>query len=368
MKKCIYCGKTDSEITFDKGEHVIPRMLGTFNDNMILHDCVCDHCNSVVFNLLETKFKEDTVEGVKYQMLNFEDRPEIRVRNKDLKINFETNLGSTFFNEIFPSLILQNGKLVVIFKPQIKINGYCQSGFRVLFLDKIIGMKTNCGAFKNIKEQLKKANKKEINVFVNAQSNNDNAEYQKAMKILSELEISYKEHEKQYISTAPDINNIIHVNTHSMIGEDFCRVIAKIAFNYFAFCAISCGMSDILYENNFNDVKEYILSDTPSLREKIIFIEKEPILAEEAILQMRIPWHVLAFEEENGNIIVRISLLGQRTYKIILGKIPDLINKPNFGSGNIFDVVSHNIDYITKNRNKIGSNQRPSSLGLFNKI
>ena len=60
---CIYCEKNKDKATFNGREHVIPKLMGSFKNNLTI-DRVCDNCNSKIFNPLETKFKEDTEEGI----------------------------------------------------------------------------------------------------------------------------------------------------------------------------------------------------------------------------------------------------------------------------------------------------------------
>src|SRR4051812_40026396 len=121
MLRCIYCDKTEKEVKFTKSEHVLPRLLGAFDEDPTLVGLVCDTCNSEVLNPLETKFKEDTEEGIIYQMFNFENNYQIRILGDHVKTKFAMGLGDEFFDHIFPLLRINEEKIQMVFAPQIKI-------------------------------------------------------------------------------------------------------------------------------------------------------------------------------------------------------------------------------------------------------
>lgn len=140
---CIYCGKREDATTFGNREHVIPRLMGSFKNNLTI-GCVCNHCNSSVFNPLETRFKEDTEEGLFCQMVNFSDSHEIRIRNGNIKLSVDLGLEEVLFNETFPFLTLTDDGWKILFIPQIKIKGYKKDGFIVLLVDKINVWEKRC--------------------------------------------------------------------------------------------------------------------------------------------------------------------------------------------------------------------------------
>lgn len=64
MQKCIYCLKEKSKEEFNR-EHVIPEAIGTFENNLVLHNCVCELCNSYFANNLELFFNRDSMEALR---------------------------------------------------------------------------------------------------------------------------------------------------------------------------------------------------------------------------------------------------------------------------------------------------------------
>lgn len=120
MSKCIYCEKDKQTATFKGREHVIPRLMGVFENNLTLAGWVCDNCNSRIFNPLETKFKEDTEEGIFYQMFNFENSYQVRIKGRNIKTSFLAGLGDDFFNDMFPFFERQDNSWKIFYCRKLK--------------------------------------------------------------------------------------------------------------------------------------------------------------------------------------------------------------------------------------------------------
>lgn len=60
FESCIYCGSTRPPT---KREHVMSRVLGTFEQNWTL-DCVCDECNKYFADNLELPLGRDSREAL----------------------------------------------------------------------------------------------------------------------------------------------------------------------------------------------------------------------------------------------------------------------------------------------------------------
>jgi len=63
MHKCIYCLQDKEEDQFNK-EHVVPQMMGKYNNGYVLsHNQVCQECNSYFCSELENKIGLDSFEA-----------------------------------------------------------------------------------------------------------------------------------------------------------------------------------------------------------------------------------------------------------------------------------------------------------------
>jgi len=356
MKFCIYCQKKEPEITFTGREHVIPKFMGVFENNLVIKNQVCDHCNSVVFNGLETRFKEDTDEGVRFQMMNLGNSSQFRFRNENTKFSFISNMQEDFFNDIFPFFRFMDGAWKIVILPQIKIKKYGANGYIVLLVDEVKKINRNSKKFDSLKNIVKGAIGKDVRIFVRGDST-DTKDMDEAVTLVKELGIDYKE-EKRFFAPNESANGEkkVEIDLNCTLNNDGGRVIAKIAFNYFAYCAIKGKMEDILGHDNFVKIRSYILGEiNPPIKQIISEIKTKPVLYHEEVSGKRYPGHTLAFRAEGDRIIAEVSFLGRSIYVVELGKIPEELNSPDFGSGHFFDPIGHEIVQMSRNPAKWGT-------------
>lgn len=115
------------------------------------------------------------------------------------------------------------------------------------------------------------------------------------------------------------------------------RVVAKVAFNYFAFCAIQSGFYDILYEDEFRPVREFILLDSG----------KVPVVATRYSVAMKgqeyrphIPFHFIRVSERRGRIVAELAFFGHLKYVVDLAPYPfRTVSPSSFGFGHQFDLI-----------------------------
>jgi hypothetical protein len=367
--KCIYCGNAGEEIVFTR-EHVMPGLLGTFENNLTLVGCVCHDCNSNKFGPLEANFKEDTEEGLFCQMVNFSKSHQIRIRGKKLKMSVELNLGESFFNETFPFLSVERGNRNIVFVPQIKVRGYHGTGYIILLVDEVKKLKRDGQKFKKLKNILNGVESKNVSIFVHGDGDDpEQPELNEAIELVRELGVPYKPGTQKSVPFGEPAETQRHADfsMDGTIDSDTARILAKIAFNYFAYCAIHSNNGAVLEHPNFSKIKSYILG-TLNLPLKEIIIEKPSysgILGEEQAEKIRLIGHLVTFNNENGRIISKVSLLGRLTYTISLGQTPEELSTEDFGNGHIFDPLSKKIHGLTRNPARRGT-ETELNFALFN--
>jgi len=112
---------------------------------------------------------------------------------------------------------------------------------------------------------------------------------------------------------------------------------AKIAFNYFAYCAKESNQRGILFRPAFNRIREYILEDKSKLEAVTIDEQKQAILYNERNSQRRVAAHIATFKRKGNRIISEITILNQIIYRVDLGLYPFRIDFPGFGCGHLFE-------------------------------
>lgn len=368
-RACIYCDRSAAEVAFSKREHVIPKLMGSFDNSPTLIGWVCDDCNGKVFSRLETAFKEDTQEGIFYQMFNLDDNYQIRIRGKHLKASFKPHFGDDFFKEVFPILGIKNGEPKAFFRPQIKIKRYGDEGYIVLLLDRLKRLGKSSGRFLKLKKALAGVKSKDVVIFAGANFEGDDRNLNEAIELLKELGIDYKQGTGRF-APIDNTNKEKHfgVDIQGTIERNAGRVLAKVAFNYFAFCAIKSKRPHVLYDPKFSRIKSYILgtSDLP-IREVITSFDNTPFIHDERVANKRIIGHEVMFYPENGNLMGRVVFFGLQNYTILLGSLPEELRLPTLGSGHLFDPLDKRIYGLTQNAAKAGSGIE-AGFGLFNRI
>lgn len=369
--KCIYCGRQD---VFNR-EHVIPQFFGTFepinptlkkNDNL-----VCQNCNSVIFCALETEFKEDSYEGITAQQLNLVNSNSVRIRGVNVKIKSNSGLGDNFFDEIFPFLKEENKKFVVDLKPQIKVRNYAgESGYQIFLFDALKDIKKNPKKFERVKERIKTTGKNNFAIFTGGDSKEDDTQLNEAIALLKEYGITYNEKERKFVPVNPTENKQFEVNMTCTITPNICRFIAKVAFNYFSFCALQDKKHTILYDSCFDKIKKFILGDTEIERKEIITeVSNDPITYHEKESGNRFVGHIIVFFQENGDIFSKITFLGGKVYKVLLGKAQNDFMNENFGCGHLFSPFDKSIHNLTQQPKENPTKEEiKQSFGLFRRI
>ncbi len=370
MPKCFYGFKDTEQTTFNNREHVIPQSLGTFSplNPLFKGDLVCDKCNHS-FSPLEANFNEDSEEGIYGQMLNIEGSNSVRLRGKNVKLKFDSGLGSDFLNNIFPFLKRMEDKLVIEIKPQVHLKNY-EGVYQIFLPEALKKIKKDTGNFKRVKDRISKLDKKDIRIFAGANQENDNANLSEIVTLMKDFGIDYKEKEKQFSKFEDRKDNQFGVEMECTVNAEVGRVLAKIAFNYFAYCAEQDQRQDILFGAWFNKIRNFINGDKAvPLKDIVISVDKDVILDEERNRKHRLLAHIIVFEKVNGNIIARETFWGKRVYEIAIGQFPNSLDFLNFGCGHAFDPFRKNL-YNLSQQPKLEMTEADirATFGLFKKI
>lgn len=240
-------------------------------------------------------------------------------------------------------------------------------GYLVLLVDEL--KKLSHKKLEKLKSFLKGVESKNVSIFTDGNGADDEGSLQEAIDIVNALGINYKEGKRKFMPIAKmDTEKKFEISMKCTVGSDSGRIITKIAFNYFAFCAIKEGREDILFHQNFSKLKSYILGEKEfPIKEIITAVENEPIIFEEKTRSMRFIGHTVTFSNDQGQLISKVSFLGKKIYTIMLAPLPPELSRHDFGSGHFFDPINKKIFGLTQNPAKWGSNQK-TGFGLFNRV
>ncbi len=368
MPRCIYCLQDQTAVAFTKREHVIPASMGSFqplNPTLLARDgLVCDTCNAEVFSPLEVNFIEDTMEGVYGQRLNLQGRSSVTMRDKNFKIERMAGLGDKFFDEMFFFLKVQDDKVVPHLRDQFKMRRR-QGGCRIFLPEALEAIKKNPKDFAKLSADLKKLDQKDMAIFAETREKVDGI-----IALLKDYGVTYKEKETKGRKFEEGETFVLEENYSCTVNHDVGRVLAKIAFNYFAYCALQSGKTDLLYSSHFDAIRKFAHADIGVLRDIIVSIAEEPILHEEQAKKQRLHAHVINFLSEDGQIFVRMTFFGRpAVYKILLGTLPPELVNDEFGCGHAFNPFGQQIMQLTQKQPiPQTEDQVRATFSLFNRL
>jgi hypothetical protein len=353
MTKCVYCLKTEVDTTFYNEEHIISQSLGGKPFPVITGDLVCDQCNRD-FGKLETDFKQDTLEGVNAQMYGFCDS--VWVGGKYFTMSDIGIFEDGLLNGIFPFLKIEDGKEVIEFKSQLKVQNK-NKGFQVFPIDYLIKVKNGPKRdFEKLKERLSKTSPKDLRIFAGDEGPDSDA-IDRCISLLKDFGITYTEKERAYEPNEDKINKETRIDYRAQVNKPLMRVIAKIAFNYFIYCTGQEGelYKRSLFKNTFDEIRNFIYKAQGDWKKIVtVLLDEQGILNIEESRDKRVVAHTIYFTLKNNCIIARISLFGKWIYEVRIGEYPlHTIAPMNFGCGHVFDPFSKKIHAITSDRYSI---------------
>lgn len=340
MKICIYCKKSENETAFSnkKGEHVISECLGSF-PLYFGGEVVCKICNSE-FSKLESVFKEDSIEGMHSAIWGIRDTYTIRMRKDRLNWTVTSQDGELgIFAEDFLFASPKEQKLypkriIILSLKQKKDNNMIY----ILFVEKFAELaKKNNQEFRKRKEWIKSLGELNIKLFGDKDWPIERMRY-----VLKQYDTKYNERSREYFGDKVR-GQQWRVDYNMKVDDILFRVPAKIAFNYFAYCAIKQNMDDILFKPEFDKIRNYVRFGLHCGTQRPISIVNKSILCDEKNSNKKRIGHILTFHKKGNYIVSEVTLFNFFTYRIILGQYPFKIQSyrdTNFGCATFFDPFS----------------------------
>lgn len=335
-KKCIYCLTVELTPGEWSGEHVFPALLGC-PDAYQLYRYVCPNCNTVIFSKLEDAFKQHSPEGYLAATWKLGRGSGYRTTGTKLKVRIFKNEVEISSDYLY-SANLSTRQLSL--EPQ---TAYIAGS------KKIVSFKTMSDKKKG--EAIKWMRSPEIEELTLSQPPGSNAAKGKLEKVKFEL-------------VAP-------------LDLSIQRVIAKIAFNYFAYCAMP-QYDAVVYDNWFSALRTFVLS----AKERYDATEFIPTTLVEVVRQSQIrfngndipaghPFHSFRIRKEplwchpGGMerpgyfecLVVYVNLFSLREYRVRLSFFPfSTVLLGNFGVNHIVDLNAKQFVRVASDGTKVEPN------------
>lgn len=339
MKVCIYCKQSENNTTFSskRGEHVIPRFLGRFN-LYFGNDTVCQKCNSSL-SRAETVFKEGSSAGIHSAVYGIDNsNSSIRIRKDRISWTITSSTGELgVFKDVFPFVRLSDNNSYP--KPIIILDHNDSKIKYILFIEKYAAYSKDQNS-KNFQDRkkfigglIRKFKKLNISLFGDI---NKGWTVENVASLLKVYGINYNKKSEERFE---DVNRGAEwsINYTENGDAETLKTPAKIAFNYFAYCAKKANLENILQNPSFDYIRQYIqFGKLPPPIYKPDFNYNSNSIDKRGL-------HIVSFQEENNFITSFVSLFSRFNYKIVLAKYPFSVQSNKFGCATAFDPFTGSI-------------------------
>lgn len=292
MPTCIYC-RCNSPDPFP-AEHVIPRSLGAFRNNLTLR-CVCGDCNHYFANNLELYFGRETGESIVRFQYNLRDTiagsPHSRLTAK-LRIP-----GPLFGTKVLLGPNASATGIEIIYLPQVAFANAGSDDWEWYLPDELSS---------ELLEKLSAGS--QLRYFFTSPE-----QEQELRGRLRELGFGDSKHIGRAV-IAPQPEMITRVTY--LFDEVIRRCIAKIAFNYMSYALKEDTW--LLLQADFDPVRRYVRYGEVPVGNIVSFFG-EPRLSQENRKSWLVEGHLLAVGwNMNENIVCNLSIFDAMTYQVVL--------------------------------------------------
>lgn len=321
---CIYCKKPIFGNKNKTKEHIFLKSFGC-PDDFVIH-CVCYECNNNFGKTIDRWFSYDSFEGVKrLRLLGSKSKQGLK-HYKRLSINLPYDEQFGDFQGTIVQIDIDNPEELVLPNQVGLLNK--SKKYEYITLNELENTK-------NLDDRLKNYSFKKEKIKI--LSKND-TELAKSLKKLEKLKIKgpkFKVLDKRFgfPGKPAKANSKIWVKIKGIIDKEILRVIAKIAFNYLAF---SKGEEYVL-QDKFDDTREFIRTGKNEKNVYFVLPNAKHILSNEFRRIKFFEGFLVNIERERNNIVSRVSLFNDLTYKVILSINSENLWLPNFNIGHSFD-------------------------------
>lgn len=319
---CIYCKSTTSKKT---KEHVIPSMLGLFENTMTLVDLVCGDCNQFFSKKIELHFGRDSIFGIFYRgyvgLLNDTDfSRSIKHSRKRLEtilyhstyafLHVNINLHDT---SAFQAQIADQFSILNSTKGN-RINYRAEKLPHRSYLDSI-GLPVHRDRFLFL-GSIEEDNKKTIKLNRILQQNDIT------------LTLGQTKHQPDKLpSDGP-------LQFASVIDDAIIRTVAKIAFNYLAYFF----EPSFILDEQFDEIRNYVLYGRKTIHDLVIMEYREIREHLQNLQKEMFGHHRISLHQDRNTIIATITLFNRTEFKVILTNC-DKLYRPDINKSNTFNIL-----------------------------
>lgn len=314
--RCIYCLRLLPESQFNR-DHVLPKLLGRFQENPVLHRSVCRECNDSLGKQLETWLGRDSYEAL--LRLRFGQKPlaeldEFHGEGVAIRIPPGSQWAGALLRLIAEP---ETGELKVDLRPQVGVKRPADSEFR-FFTDEEFQKAPD--------EQIGSEKGSTFKIVGLGQSGSEE------MISMVRARIPRFRIDGSMPSPPTGVDGEITVAITATVNGLLTRSIAKIAFNYLSYIS----GADFVLDSAFNGIRRFIRYGEGN-RRTFVSPRPQPIVVNDHIWYGSIRAHLITLDwPARGQIIESsVSLFNETMYDVRLADRCSVLWRP-IRSGHAF--------------------------------
>ena len=321
--KCIYCLGDKPISSFEKVEHVIPQSFGVFENNLTLHNTVCDSCNQYFGDNIEIALARDSIEGA--SRFEFQLREPNEFKSFGRKSRMVIKVAEGDWKGAYAYREYSEGEEKVIIKPlpQVGLLKANSPEYEYHLLNDVPA-----------KEHLDKqgfdlSQPKSIRIV--------GTDVETATTTLNNKGIAFKVSGETPQAQGTQTDFLCRVE--ATIDQTIFRAVSKIAFNYLAYWE----GPDFVLHDNFGPTREFIRKGVKA-KYPLVRATDEAILGDEPVQSKRRLGHIvtLNWALDKVSIVSQVSLLNLAKYSVSLAA--DFAGeKRNITRGHFFSINDHKV-------------------------
>jgi hypothetical protein len=318
----LYCRQNLESKHFNR-EHVLPEAFGSFEDNLVLIDTVCETCNAYFGNHLELKLARDSIEGLERYEHGIKLPNDKTSYGRGRLLTARVNDGGFYHGaEVWWGPSQDGTRLVLLPFPQIGVS--YESGHQQWFRIDEIPTKPEL-------HRLGFAPGTALTIKIFGADPKD-VEQRLAEKgyALSPLEIR---------DGAPESQEA-EITITGKIDRTLMRAVAKIAYNYLAYYYRGIALME-----QFDQIRRYVRYDeTPSGAP--VTLTSSDFLA--GLPADRAPVvHGIGVSWRDGQAVGQVTLFFRFHYRVVLADGGFVVPPTVINQGHLFDPINHQIVELT---------------------
>ncbi len=300
---CIYCLEDRGQSSFTKVEHVVPQSFGGFENNLTLHETVCDGCNQYFGDNLEIALGRDTYEGGLRFQYGLKSPGEFKSLGKKSRLLVRVEEGEFKGAYAYRDREYSENQREIVLKPisQVGFRRTENSAYDYYLLDDVPA------------KQYFDQNGFELNQPGSMRI--IPSTYRELIeRALSEKGFAFKSHK----DADPDHSEPDWLcKFEGTIDDTILRAVTKVGFNYLSYWQ----GREFMLEGDFDPTRRFIRYGVKP-QYPLIKIRQEPILGDEPVEGKRRSGHLITVDwaADKRSVVAQVSLFNWLTYSICLAR------------------------------------------------